>query len=1040
MGKGRKIDPFHHETRRQKEKREKDAPRDLASQQTLTSLVDGTYQPPRIGNHPRASTSSLRPDSSGGDVGNMDQHPDHYGPDHDDGDYDHMLDSQSHLAHHGSLAATSALSAWGSIPWDVPSSIPNHPSPEFNFLDPKITAAVRNRDRNVTHQRKDDIWQKLMRKLFPVYMWLKVKTQNWTATNALDSFSTKFCKCGANAPRVTQWIDLVDLTGQQRMNFTFCKCLPRPVQVLANGFLASSPSEPTTAFSMRLLAYHNHAWHHSNVRMAPFSETQQLFNEERSETLWNKSQTAGRDLQTCLGQAILTYCNLLEMNLDLIQSVLGMSELQKLASGTCPGCFGPSLRTGIYRLNSVANRLNISFDGNFQQRHQKAAGRNAVAMKIPDMFTQPADLDRVKEYIANQERVHKINKKADKCAASHKAGNDNRNKTTWKACDDTGLMGACCRHDSVIYLTNIEGTGENRALPLVILERIIHTIEADRPIGVLYDLVCSLDKFIQLRDIWPESRGRLSFGTSVFHAYVHEWPCQVKYNPRYQKGWGLSDGESLERLWSALSPLVSPLRYATRNNRLGALAHRCKHRNKQSVVKLASWLRKKFDQALVRRDTEKDVISRLVQIRNPNGDGQQGYTVEFLRSQWQDQVQVAPDKDEDVIGQTNLATFYENEEVLNEYRDRVRSGSWPSSLFELNDIISTITEREAAQHKLAALLGKDYDQLRGTRTTEMGMLTLLWRAKSKLFATAVDVRAERQPLISTDSGNILGTRLKEKIMAAIKRRSKPVDMVIKTFNLRRREYFAKFNPSQLRLPENHDLTLAEFQSMDLDDPLWNDGHFYHARAPWATDPLVRGGIRSVLLLDRVEEEIELLTQELDRAMSWAHDYRGSVRSMIAEIELAAEEPVDVNDTQFSSFLPGFPIRGKLQLLHSELHSHLNEHERLMVGWMADVDFLWMKTRCQYTKNEHRWFKVIATIKRNLVGRDMAFIDDAMENLTFAEMGTSTEGEGRQENDPEDFEIPPNEEASEEGGNGRVGNEENGNEVTNEASSTQEASS
>ncbi|KAH9455142.1 hypothetical protein Pst134EA_022621 [Puccinia striiformis f. sp. tritici] len=991
MGKGRKIDPFHHETRRQKEKREKDAPRDLASQQTLTSLVDGTYQPPRIGNHPRASTSSLRPDSSGGDVGNMDQHPDHYGPDHDDGDYDHMLDSQSHLAHHGSLAATSALSAWGSIPWDL-----------------SATA-----DRNVTHQRKDDIWQKLMRKLFPVYMWLKVKTQNWTATNALDSFSTKFCKCGANAPRVTQWIDLVDLTGQQRMNFTFCKCLPRPVQVLANGFLASSPSEPTTAFSMRLSFSMRSGRKRSGI----------------------KSQTA-----TCLGQAILTYCNLLEMNLDLIQSVLGMSELQKLASGTCPGCFGPSSRTGIYRLNSVANRLNISFDGNFQQRHQKAAGQNAVAMKIPDMFTQPADLDRVKEYIANQERVHKINKKADKCAASHKAGNDNRNETTWKACDDTGLMGACCRHDSVIYLTNIEGTGENRALPLVILERIIHTIEADRPIGVLYDLVCSLDKFIQLRDIWPESRGRLSFRTSVFHAYVHEWPCQVKYNPRYQKGWGLSDGESLERLWSALSPLVSPLRYATRNNRLGALAHRCKHRNKQSVVKLASWLRKKFDQALVRRDTEKDVISRLVQIRNPNGDGQQGYTVEFLRSQWQDQVQVAPDKDEDVIGQTNLATFYENEEVLNEYRDRVRSGSWPSSLFELNDIISTITEREAAQHKLAALLGKDYDQLRGTRTTEMGMLTLLWRAKSKLFATAVDVRAERQPLISTDSGNILGTRLKEKIMAAIKRRSKPVDMVIKTFNLRRREYFAKFNPSQLRLPENHDLTLAEFQSMDLDDPPLERWSLLPCSSPMGHRSPCKRGIRSVLLLDRVEEEIELLTQELDRAMSWAHDYRGSVRSMIAEIELAAEEPVDVNDTQFSSFLPGFPIRGKLQLLHSELHSHLNEHERLMVGWMADVDFLWMKTRCQYTKNEHRWFKVIATIKRNLVGRDMAFIDDAMENLTFAEMGTSTEGEGRQENDPEDFEIPPNEEASEEGGNGRVGNEENGNEVTNEASSTQEASS
>ncbi|KNE88124.1 hypothetical protein PSTG_18481, partial [Puccinia striiformis f. sp. tritici PST-78] len=167
---------------------------------------------------------------------------------------------------------------------------------------------------------------------------------------------------------------------------------------------------------------------------------------------------------------------------------------------------------------------------------------------------------------------------ADKCADSHKAGNDNRNETTWKACDDTGVMGSCCWHDSVVFLANIHGTGENRALPLTILKRFI----ASRPVGVMHDLGCSLDKYIDLRKIWPESRHRVKFGTSVFHAYVHEWPCQVKYNPRYQQGWGLSDGESLERLWSSLSPLVSPLRYATRNNRLAALSHRCRYRNQQS--------------------------------------------------------------------------------------------------------------------------------------------------------------------------------------------------------------------------------------------------------------------------------------------------------------------------------------------------------------------------------------------------------------------------------------------------------------------------
>ncbi|KAH9474109.1 hypothetical protein Pst134EA_001154 [Puccinia striiformis f. sp. tritici] len=996
MGKIRKIDPFNHETPREKKKRGQEAARNLASQLTLASLVDGTYRPPRIGNHAPPSTSAR--EYRGDTYQDRDTHQDHhhYTTHEDDGPNGNVDNPQSEITDHESLAATSAFSSWGSIPWDVPSSIPNRSSPGFDFLDPEITAAVQNRDRNAIHLRKYDNWQKIMSKLFPAYMWLKVKTQNWTATNSQDSFTKKFCKCKDDAPRFKQWIDLVDLTGQQRMRFSFCRCIPRPVQILANGFLPSSPSEPTAGFSMRLLAYHNHAWHRSNVCMAPFAETQQIFNEERSETLWNRGQTAGHDLKTCLSETILTYRSLQEMNLVLIQSLLQMSDLQKLASGTCPACFGPSLKTGLHRLTSVANRLNISFDGNFQHRHQKVAGRNAGPLIIPDMFIQPAKLDQLKEYIANQERIHKINKKADKCAASHKAGNDNRNETTWKACDDTGLMGACCRHDVVIHLANIHGTGENRALPLVILERIINTIEPDRPIGVLYDLGCSLDKFVQLRDIWPQWRSRLTFGTSVFHAYVHEWPCQVKYNPRYQKGWGLSDGESLERLWSALSPLVSPLRYATRNNRLGALAHRCKYRNKQSVINLASWLRKKFDQALVRRDTEKD----------------------FFRSQWQDQVRVALDKDEDAIGQTNLAMFYENEEVLNEVRDQIRTGPWPSSLLELNDIITTIQEREEAQHKLAALLGKDYEQLRGMRTTEVGMLTLLWKAKSDLFATAVDVRAERQPLISTNSGNILGTRLKEKIMAAIQRRSKPVDRAIKLFNQRRREYFQKYHPSRLRLPENQDMTLAEFQSMDLDDPLWNDGHFYHARAPWATDPLVRGGIRSVLLLDRVEEEIELLTQELDRAISWAHSYRASILSTIAQIELAAEEPVNVNDEQFSSLLTGFSMKSKLRLLHSELKSHLNSHDRLMVGWMPDVKFLWMKTRCQYTKNEHPWFDVIETVQRDLTRDDMGFIDDAFENLTFAENGTSTQEEERDGNDLEDFEIPPNEQSGEEGANGR----------------------
>jgi Kyakuja-Dileera-Zisupton transposase len=36
------------------------------------------------------------------------------------------------------------------------------------------------------------------------------------------------------------------------------------------------------------------------------------------------------------------------------------------------------------------------------------------------------------------------------------------------------------------------------------------------------------------------------------HAYGHQWSCQLVYNPRLQKGLGLTDGEGVERTWSRL--------------------------------------------------------------------------------------------------------------------------------------------------------------------------------------------------------------------------------------------------------------------------------------------------------------------------------------------------------------------------------------------------------------------------------------------------------------------------------------------------------
>jgi hypothetical protein len=316
-------------------------------------------------------------------------------------------------------------------------------------------------------------------------------------------------------------------------------------------------------------------------------------------------------------------------------------------------------------------------------------------------------------------------------------------------------------------------------------------------------------------------------------------------------------------------------------------------------------------------------------------------------------------------------------------RARITGGTLPSTLAEVNEMFDSIDKRVAAQRELAVSIGKNYEDLCQARETKTAMLSLLCKAKSELFAQAVEVQAERQPLLKAQSGNIAGTRLKEKILAAIKRRKGPVERAIKSFNNRRLEYLKKFDPSRLQLPENRDLSYSDFLAMDLDDPLWTDGHFYHARAPWALDPNVRKGVKSVLFLDRVEEEIEMLTQELDRAITWAYQYRSSILSTIGLIEAEAEEPIDMNN-RFAPILPNFPMKGKLRLLRSELKGHLHEHEKLMVSWMIDVESLWKKTRSQHTKANHPWFEVIGLIRDQLTRKDMGGIDDALERLNFEE--------------------------------------------------------
>lgn len=64
---------------------------------------------------------------------------------------------------------------------------------------------------------------------------------------------------------------------------------------------------------------------------------------------------------------------------------------------------------------------------------------------------------------------------------------------------------------------------------------------------------------------------KVTLSVPIFHCYGHKMACQVFYSPRRTPGVGLTDGESLERLWSYLGKFSRITKELTPENRTDLL-------------------------------------------------------------------------------------------------------------------------------------------------------------------------------------------------------------------------------------------------------------------------------------------------------------------------------------------------------------------------------------------------------------------------------------------------------------------------------------
>ncbi|KAH9823531.1 hypothetical protein DFH28DRAFT_880299 [Melampsora americana] len=353
------------------------------------------------------------------------------------------------------------------------------------------------------------------------------------------------------------------------------------------------------------------------------------------------------------------------------------------------------------------------------------------------------------------------------------------------------------------------------------------------------------------------SEDRLKFGTSAFHAYVHRWSCQLQYNPRLNAGWGLSDGEGLEREWAKISTLISALRWASKQFRADALHLKLQHNNTISRGKAGKSARHKLKQA---QKKAADAAAKLRQLQTVDA-----LTLEYFRDQWERQRACQAE----IMGEKNLQKlqerlgrlidleeeFQDQHARLRRLRRRRRTDRSDEDHEALLRLPNTLVELEEAITELADELGGDaYRDMPEVNDPRARLCMRIRVSKEKLYEAMVG-KIEWQKKWNQPG---LGTSEQVRYKSVMEKRNKALALKYGTYKSNVEAYHEQYpeHPA-MDLP-----TLEDLKAMDIAHCFWNIGHLTHPDEPWAVDVSTQIGIQAFRTSRSCAEELERIACEV----------------------------------------------------------------------------------------------------------------------------------------------------------------------------------
>ena len=554
-------------------------------------------------------------------------------------------------------------------------------------------------------------------------------------------------------------------------------------------------------------------------------------------------------------------------------------------------------------MNSVD--IIVCLDACFTQKRCKSAGKRWMPpFEHPEtVFVSPEEVCEMEELVeqirpSKQSRANQAEMVADfqtgiqvpnevlqECNKSFVAADSNRIKASTKYFADTGLMGMLCRHDRVLFLANMTSAGEKQHYALCLLENLFRHIPKKMRVGVLYDIACQLHQSCQKYHFLAEFLDRIVFGVSVFHAYGHQWPCQLIYHPRKCTGFGLTDGESCERFWGSIKLLIPNLRVSGYHNRIYTLDTQIKHLDNKSQISLGSWLSKKWIKMIDRKSGAEDILLGLAN---------NGITLEFLKEEWKKQVaeqtkplkrqspQLANKEIYDILALLENIDRYKGQIEL--YQNMLESGDYEEDLtsIEVQSLILDLEKQQTNARKSVANKKKNLSvdgRLNLQRLVDneflkkrMNALAVKQRIRDRLRNRKFELENLERSYRKTSNQ----LKLDKNANQQIKRKEPGIQVLVRKYNLLcvdlEKLIKQKKAPRGALVPNL--IMLEGLFDLDVDDDIWQDIGLTDesdgiSDIPcWLGDDNVREGIKVMLEYHRCLEEERRLKYERIAMQEW----------------------------------------------------------------------------------------------------------------------------------------------------------------------------